>query len=225
MFLPDSLKNDSESKPEEKRRILERVEQWTRSFIPATIRDHPEIQIHVKEQICGDPDCAPIDTVICILFPQNGRMMLRIQKGPGDVTEEEVSEALPPHDSKFDYDPETIEAGKRVWDDCMSGEEGYWPPFPEYEEEEEENEEEEDFGDPDALNRPPLRFIIGEAVQCRMGPDPVTGWAGGKVLRLWYRERNWPPGQLAPYHILLDDGREIFAPADVEQVIRKNPAN
>ena len=56
-----------------------------------------------------------------------------------------------------------------------------------------------------------LRFYVGMHVLCRVGP---TDWAPGKVLQLWYREANWPPGSFAPYKIKLEDGREIYAPID-----------
>ena len=65
-----------------------------------------------------------------------------------------------------------------------------------------------------------LRFSVGAIVECRVGTDPVTGWAGGRVLSLYYREANWPPTSIAPYKVKLDDGRSIFAPADDDQVIR-----
>lgn len=41
--------------------------------------------------------------------------------------------------------------------------------------------------------RPQLRFSVGDRVACRVGPHPVTGWAPGRVVRLFYREPNWPP--------------------------------
>ena len=57
-------------------------------------------------------------------------------------------------------------------------------------------------------------------MHCRVGDDPVTGWASGTVVQLSYHEPNWPPDVFAPYQIQLDDGRLIFAPHDIEQVIR-----
>lgn len=66
----------------------------------------------------------------------------------------------------------------------------------------------------------PLRFIVNQKVLCRVGP---TSWAPGTVQQLWYREPSWPPQSFAPYKIRLDDGRDIFAPADMDQVIRLNP--
>lgn len=89
------------------------------------------------------------------------------------------------------------------------GEDAEWPPF------------DDDDEDEEILQRPRLRFDIGQTVVCRVGPDPVTGWAPGKVVQLWYREPSWPANSWAPYKIELDDGRNIFAPGDVDQIIRQ----
>jgi hypothetical protein len=86
-----------------------------------------------------------------------------------------------------------------------SGEEAEWPPS---------NDEDE---------LPELRFDVGTAVLCRIGPNAEKDWGPGRVVQLWYREPNWPAGSFAPYKIKLDDGRDIFAPGDMDQVIRKKP--
>jgi hypothetical protein len=64
-----------------------------------------------------------------------------------------------------------------------------------------------------------LRFTVGTQVICRVGP---TDWMPGVVTQLWYREAQWPEGAMAPYKICLQDGRNIFAPADIDQVIQLN---
>lgn len=87
------------------------------------------------------------------------------------------------------------------------GEEAEWPPL----------DDDELYGAPD------LRFDVGQAVECRIGPDPVTGWAKGEIIQLWYREPGWPPNSWAPYKIRLSDGKNIFAPADLDHVIRAAP--
>ena len=89
------------------------------------------------------------------------------------------------------------------------GEDAEWPPMDDLDDDEEEE-----------AQRPRLRFNVGDRVICRVGPDPVTGWAPGKVVMLWYREPSWPANSWAPYKIELDDGRNIFAPGDVDQIIR-----
>ena len=70
---------------------------------------------------------------------------------------------------------------------------------------------------------PQLRFDIGTRVLCRIGPNAETDWAPGQIILLWYRESSWPPGSFAPYKIKLDDGREIFAPGDMDQIIKRAP--
>ena len=89
-----------------------------------------------------------------------------------------------------------------------NGEEAEWPPFDDM------DEDLEDF------NLPPLRFAVGKRVECRIGPDPVEGWAKGAVIQHWYRENSWPEGSYAPYKVQLDKGQYIFAPGDTEQIIR-----
>ena len=34
--------------------------------------------------------------------------------------------------------------------------------------------------------RPTYRFEIMERVECRIGPDPVKGWAAGRIIALNY---------------------------------------
>jgi len=68
---------------------------------------------------------------------------------------------------------------------------------------------------------PMLRFEVGTRVMCRIGPDAERDWATGIITQLWYAEKSWPEGSYAPYKIKLDDGRKIFAPGDMDQVIRR----
>ena len=92
------------------------------------------------------------------------------------------------------------------------GEDAEWPPMDDYD---------DDSDNEQMSERPRLRFEVGRRVKCRVGPDPVTGWATGKVVKIWYREPSWPSNSWAPYKIELDDGRNIFAPGDVDQIIRE----
>lgn len=121
--------------------------------------------------------------------------MMGIPMEVKDVKLEDVKTVYPPND---------------ILSKWAAGEDADWPPM----------DEEYEL---DEQNMPKLRFVLGQRVECRVGPDAVTGWAPGTVVQLWYREANWPPGSWAPYQIQLDDGRLIFAPQDVEQVIRSGP--
>ncbi len=90
---------------------------------------------------------------------------------------------------------------KEVLEAWYRGEDADWPPLE------------------DSL--PQLRFDVGTRVLCRIGPDAEKDWAPGTIIQLWYAEKDWPEGAFAPYKIKLDDGRSIFAPGDMDQVIRK----
>mmetsp|Transcript_13136 Transcript_13136/g.18592 ORF Transcript_13136/g.18592 Transcript_13136/m.18592 type:complete len:196 (+) Transcript_13136:285-872(+) len=192
MFLPTNSADQTKKDAEEKlrREAFTRIEGWALNAIPSEIREG--VEISAQEVQCGDPNCAPIDTAITILFPSGGRGMMGLPMEAKDVTEEELQHAFPT---------------KKVLEAWHRGEEAEWPPEP-------------DFSDPSVL--PDLRFELGTRVKCRIGPDPVTGWAKGEVIQLWYREANWPPQAWAPYKIRLDDGRDIFAPGDMDQVIMKD---
>ena len=69
MFLPDSMRDvDAETAADARRtQAYKDIEGWSMELIPAQIRNG--VQMSVQEVACGDPDCAPIDTAIAILFP------------------------------------------------------------------------------------------------------------------------------------------------------------
>lgn len=61
-----------------------------------------------------------------------------------------------------------------------------------------------------------LRFNIGDRVECNCGR-----WVKGTIVKHFYVQKTFPEGMCAPYQVRLDDGKLIFAPADVDRVIRK----
>uniref|UniRef100_A0A7S1BB40 Uncharacterized protein n=1 Tax=Corethron hystrix TaxID=216773 RepID=A0A7S1BB40_9STRA len=224
MFLPESLQPDGDDpgardRDKERNDAVHRIEGWVHEHMPPPYRDDPSITINVREQECGDPNCSPVDVVIMLLFPHNGNLIVSLPMVAADVVRADVTAALPPYD---DGDARLAAAGRRVWESCMTGGEGYWPPL-DYEEEDAPVPDPmaTDPDEPDLASLPPLRFAVGTLVECRMAPDPVTGWSPGFIVRQWYRDPNWAYGQYAPYQVALDDGREIFAPADVDQVVRR----
>jgi len=191
MFLPPSADDQTQKDAEEKLRR----EAYSKIESWASIAIPSEIRdgvdISAQEFQCGDPNCSPVDTAVTILFPSGGRGMLGLPMEAKEVTEEELTSAFPT---------------KNVLEAWHRGEDADWPPEPK--EETEENV------------LPDLRFEVGTRVMCRIGPDPVTGWTRGEITQLWYREASWPPQAWAPYKVKLDDGRDIFAPGDMDQVIK-----
>jgi len=63
-----------------------------------------------------------------------------------------------------------------------------------------------------------LRFAVGDTVECKTGRDK---WSKGKVVVLMYRDDTMPPGMVAPYQVQLDGGDLIYAPEDIDELIRK----
>mmetsp|Transcript_20962 Transcript_20962/g.31055 ORF Transcript_20962/g.31055 Transcript_20962/m.31055 type:complete len:152 (+) Transcript_20962:130-585(+) len=62
-------------------------------------------------------------------------------------------------------------------------------------------------------NAPKLRFKLKQRVECYMGGS----WAKGKIVKLWYPIDE---GRWVPYQVLLEDGKMIYAPNDVDHTIR-----
>jgi len=65
MFLP-STASTAKSEKEKKRQIIDKIEGWAMALVPDDIRK--SAQITVQEVQCGDPSCAPIDTLFTIMF-------------------------------------------------------------------------------------------------------------------------------------------------------------
>ena len=61
-----------------------------------------------------------------------------------------------------------------------------------------------------------LRFPVGTRCECNCGQ-----WKSGTVVKHFYVQSSFPEGMCVPYQVELDDGKKIFAPADVDCVIRK----
>jgi len=194
MFLPtDKAADEAKAKADaERNQGYERIEKWALEAIPNSIREG--VLISVQEVLCGDPMCSPIDVAIAIIFPSGGRGMMGIPAESKDVKKEQLLKDFPT--------AEVLEKWAR-------GEEAEWPPF-------------EDDSNSDDYEPTPLRFAIGDRVDCRTGPDPVKGWASGVVSQLWYRENGWPEDSWAPYKIQLQNGKSIFAPSDQDQIVRRS---
>jgi G3E family GTPase len=64
--------------------------------------------------------------------------------------------------------------------------------------------------------RKQLRFAVGDKVECNTG-----AWSAGEIVALFYRDDGMPPGVVAPYQVKLADGNLIYAPEDVDELIRK----
>lgn len=65
MFMPGAEVGAKQA--EEARNVaFKMIERWALEFMPAEIRD--DAVVSSQEVMCGDPDCAPIDTAVTIQF-------------------------------------------------------------------------------------------------------------------------------------------------------------
>lgn len=63
MFLPG---RDATKERLEKQQILNRVQGWAEELVPEAMREG--CTVSVQEVVCGDPKCAPIDTLVTLFF-------------------------------------------------------------------------------------------------------------------------------------------------------------
>ena len=67
-----------------------------------------------------------------------------------------------------------------------------------------------------------LRFKVGDRVECHMGGGD---YLAGEITELMYRSDEMEQGQVCPYKIKLDKGGITWAPADDDEIIRKEASN
>lgn len=178
-----------------KRDAIARVKSWVESRLPREHLDARDCVVDVSEIQCGDPECAPIDTVIRIIYRDACGTAFGIPCEAEEVEVGDVESQMPP---------------AAVVADWANGTPTAWPPEPEPQE-------------PGPVPTDALRFEVGTRVRCRVGPGE-DGWAAGAVVAHWYRGSAWPTGQYAPYQVQLDrkdmGSGLIFAPYDDDACIR-----
>ena len=88
MFNPNAL-GAQKAEAARKKSEAEAVRVKCLQLIPMDLQH--DLMVDAKEVICGDPACAPVDTVITLVWQKGGRGMFGIPLAPHEVTEEDVS--------------------------------------------------------------------------------------------------------------------------------------
>ena len=178
-----------------KRTATVRVKEWVEARLPLEHVQTRECVVDVSEVQCGDPNCAPIDTVVRIIYGAGCGTVFGIPCEVHEVEEGDIDSQMPPDE---------------IIQQWAAAKQAVWPPEPETPE-------------PGPVPTEALRFDVGTKVACRIGPGP-EGWATGTVVAHWYRAASWPTGQYAPYQIQLDrtdmGSGLIFAPYDEDTCIK-----
>lgn len=111
MFNPNATADKAKEK-NVKKQALKRLEEWCKSIIPVEL--HEGILIDIQEVICGDPECAPVDTVFYLMWTGGHRGVFALPAKAAEVTQDELIEAFP--------DAETMAKWK-------AGIKAPWPPL------------------------------------------------------------------------------------------------
>lgn len=159
--------------------------------------------VSVREIICGDPECAPIDTLVELWFG-------------GDEGDEEES-----NHQGFAFPLKAIEITEKDIEDKM-------PPLDIIEQWQQGLDPEYPFPEP-----PPslqLRFDLNEKVEVLVGSESSSEgsghWESGNISQLWYRDRSWPLWAYVPYLVTLGlNQRDTYVVSDLETRIRAHPSS
>ena len=92
MFDPNKLKKDKAEKAQ-KAKIIDQLRSWTLSIIPIDLQH--DLNLDIKEIVCGDPSCAPIDTVFTMIWPSGGKGMFALPMSPEEITQDDLIEDFP----------------------------------------------------------------------------------------------------------------------------------
>jgi len=63
MFLPG---RNADQEKQQKQKNFKNIEKWCEALLPENVKS--ECTVSVQEIQCGDPNCAPIDTAISLIF-------------------------------------------------------------------------------------------------------------------------------------------------------------
>jgi len=104
----------------EKARAQRQIVEWARDGLPGVVRealgtDPVHVQMNVREVLCGDPTCSPIDTVLMFIF-KNGRQattglpleMVQVVKGDVDRAMLELRDELVASHEDRDLGPQGL---------------------------------------------------------------------------------------------------------------------
>lgn len=114
MFDPANL-----YKKKEKRLAVPRVEAWVIARLPPSVRalvETKSLRIGIREAYCGDPTCAPVDTMISFTFDGTTRGEVSLPYEVDQLQDTDFADALPPEDVLVDW---------------AAGKDTAWPPEPE----------------------------------------------------------------------------------------------
>jgi hypothetical protein len=92
MFDPATVKIAKAEKAE-KEKILQQLREWSLSIIPLDCQEN--LNLDIREVVCGDPSCAPVDTVFTLIWQSGGKGVFALPLEPKEVTQDDLIENFP----------------------------------------------------------------------------------------------------------------------------------
>lgn len=113
MFNPKAAAKEKGEKAA-KRKALDNLKSWSLALVPIDLQEG--LIIDINEVVCGDPSCAPVDTVFTLVWAaSNGKGLFAIPAPAAEVNQEDLVDFFP--------DRETLEHWK-------AGRRARWPKLP-----------------------------------------------------------------------------------------------
>ena len=111
MFMPQD--NAAKARKVKMKKACAILQEQATNCVPESLRE--DLIIDVKDVVCGDPFCAPVDTVFTLVWESGGRGVFGLPFSPDEMEEDELS----------DYFPD--ETTLQQWKDGIRAP---WPPKP-----------------------------------------------------------------------------------------------
>jgi len=93
MFNPSKAIKDKGEKAG-KKKALENLKAWSLALVPIDLQEG--LLIDINEVVCGDPSCAPIDTVFTLVWTaSNGKGLFAIPAPSAEVMQEDLMDFFP----------------------------------------------------------------------------------------------------------------------------------
>ena len=92
MFDPNKAKKEKAEKAE-KAKVINQLKEWSFAIIPMECQEN--LDLDIREVICGDPSCAPVDTVVTMIWPNGGKGIFGVPMAPKEITRDDLIEYFP----------------------------------------------------------------------------------------------------------------------------------
>ena len=92
MFNPSKAAKDKSEKAA-KQKAINDLRKWSLELVPDELKEG--LIIDISEVVCGDPTCAPIDTVFTLVWEPSGKGLFSIALAPHEITREDLVDEFP----------------------------------------------------------------------------------------------------------------------------------